>query len=158
VTPAAELAPVIEAPPLPAPKPPAAAPVAAPAPAAEAPPVAHAAVETPEVKHVKVRSSVDVMAELDALRKKATQGTTKKSATSALDALSALGASAKKSTKTIAIKAEGAATSNTRRVRITVQMEDGDRNALQIEEQIVELQDTAEPYQVNLKIDFGTAR
>jgi signal recognition particle receptor subunit beta len=158
VTPAAELAPVIEAPPLPAPKPPAAAPVAAPAPAAEAPPVAHAAVETPEVKHVKVRSSVDVMAELDALRKKATQGTTKKSATSALDALSALGASAKKSTKTIAIKAEGAATSNTRRVRITVQMEDGDRNALQIEEQIVELQDTAEPYQVNLRIDFGTAR
>jgi hypothetical protein len=116
-----------------------------------------AAVETPEVKHVKVRSSVDVMAELDALRKKATQGT-RKSAPSPLDALNLLGASAKRSPKTIALKAEGAATSQTKRVRITVQLEDGDRNALQVEEQIVELQDTADAYQVNLKIDFGTAR
>jgi signal recognition particle receptor subunit beta len=42
-----------------------------------------------EVKHVKVRSSVDVMAELEALRKRATQGTPKapKKETSALDAL-----------------------------------------------------------------------
>ncbi|MBI2213336.1 MAG: GTPase domain-containing protein [Acidobacteria bacterium] len=155
--PAAKLAPVIEAPPVPAPRPSPPEHIVAPAAAAVAAAAPAAVEETPEVKHVKVRSSVDVMAELDALRKKATQGT-KKSASSALDALSALGASAKRSPKTIGLKAEGAARANTKRVRITVQMEDGDRNALQVEEQIVELQDTAETYQVNLKIDFGTAR
>jgi hypothetical protein len=37
-------------------------------------------------------------------------------------------------------------------------MEDEDRNQLQVDEQLVELQDTSESYQVNLKIDFGTAR
>lgn len=164
-TPSAALAPVIEPPIVPAPKPAAApapraeeaAPAPAPTPSAATPPAAAAAVETPEVKHVKVRSSVDVMAELDALRKKATQGT-KKSTANALDALSALGASAKRSPRTVAVKAAGEATTKTRRVRITVQMEDGDRNALQVEEQLVEVHDTTEPYQVNLKIDFGTAR
>jgi hypothetical protein len=158
--PATALAPVIEAPPVPAPKPPAQAPITAPVARvveAVAPtPGVPAAVEAPEVKHVKVRSSVDVMAELDALRKNATQGT-RKSATSALDALNLLGASARRTPKTITLKAEGAATSKTKRVRITVQLEDGERNALQVEEQIVDLQDTADIYQVNLKIDFGTA-
>jgi len=147
--------------PAPSPKPaaPASAPPAAPAaPVASAAPSPESAVETPEVKHVKVRSSVDIMAELDSLRKRATQGTTKRSTTPALDALSALGSMTKRPAKTIALKANGDAASKTRRVRITVQMEDGDRNPLQVEEQIVELQDTAEPYQVNLKIDFGTAR
>lgn len=131
---------------------------AAPAPAAAMTAAAAPAVETPEVKHVKVRSSVDVMAELDSLRKRATQGT-KKSSTSAIDALSALGAmTTKKPVKSLSVKASGDAASKTKRVRITVQMEDGDRNALQVEEQLVELQDTTEPYQVNLRIDFGAAR
>lgn len=131
---------------------------AAPVAAAGTETAAPAAVETTGVKHVKVRSSVDVMAELDSLRKRATQGT-RKSSTSALDALSALGAmTTKKPARPFAVKANGDAASKTRRVRITVQMEDADRNSLQVEEQIVDLQDTAEPYQVNLRIDFGTAR
>ena len=133
-----------------------AAPVAGAVAETAAPPPA--AVETTGVKHVKVRSSVDVMAELDSLRKRATQGT-RKSSTSALDALSALGAmTTKKPARSMAVKASGDAASKTRRVRITVQMEDADRNSLQVEEQIVELQDTAEAFQVNLKIDFGTVR
>ena len=133
-----------------------AAPVAGAVAETAAPPPA--AVETTGVKHVKVRSSVDVMAELDSLRKRATQGT-RKSSTSALDALSALGAmTTKKPARSMAVKASGDAASKTRRVRITVQMEDAGRNSLQVEEQIVELQDTAEAFQVNLKIDFGTVR
>ncbi len=136
--------------------PPAAAPIA---PAPVAAEVSAPEPETPAVKHVKVRTSVDVMAELDSLRKRATQGTSpRRSASSALDALNALGSTTRRPSKSIAVKASGDAVAKTKRVRITVQMEDADRNQLQVEEQIVELQDTNEPYQVNLRIDFGPAR
>jgi signal recognition particle receptor subunit beta len=142
--------------------PPAPLPPATPAPPAAAPIAAEASApesETPAVKHVKVRTSVDVMAELDSLRKKATQGTSpRRGGSSALDALNALGSTTRRPAKSIAVKASGDAVAKTKRVRITVQMEDADRNQLQVEEQIVELQDTSEPYQVNLRIDFGPAR
>ena len=48
-------------------------PPATPEPEIEIPQAAKPAKKPPEVKHVKMRSSVDVMAELEALRKRATQ-------------------------------------------------------------------------------------
>src|SRR5438105_1376956 len=72
---------------------PVAAPAAAPPPAGPEPDVEFDQSQKPtkktEVKHVKVRSSVDIMAELEALRKKATQTTPKqaKKEASPLDAL-----------------------------------------------------------------------
>jgi mutual gliding-motility protein MglA len=128
----------------PVPETPAAAAVAAPASA-----------ETLEVKHVKVRSSGDVLAELDSLRKKATQGAPRKREASPLDALGAISATPRKTTKSITITPDGETSSQIRRVRMTIQLEDNQRNALHTEEQIIDLSDAQEQVQVTVKIDFG---
>ncbi len=114
----------------------------------------------PEVKRVKVRSSVDVLAELDSLRRKATTQGARKKEVSPLDALKGLGAGfpSKKTSKSISLQAGNDASKKTRRIRITVQMEDEGSNPLQVEEQTIDVAETPGQVQVNLKIDFGTGQ
>jgi len=100
----------------------------------------------PEVKTVRVRSSIDVMAELDALRKKATQGTKRRESQPAAVAAPA--------SKTIAINASnhGEAAG---RIRIVVQMEAPDGKVLQSNEEIVSVGNRRR-HDINLKIDLGS--
>ena len=76
------------------------------------------------------------------------------------DALNALGAGlpSKKSSTSISLRTGEGVSKKTRRIRITVQMEDEGRNPLQVEEQIVDVAETTGQVQVNLKIDFGTGQ
>lgn len=101
----------------------------------------------PEVKTVRVRSSIDVMAELDALRKKATQGTKRRE--SPLP-----GPRAAKSTKTLNVAASdhaGAAS----RIRVVVRMESTDGTVLQSTEELIEVGSDRQ-HEVNVKIDLGS--
>jgi signal recognition particle receptor subunit beta len=140
------------------------APVAAPPPAAPAPAAAEPEQEQEinfnqseklskktEVKHVKVRSSVDIMAELEALRKKATQTTPKaaKKEASPLDAL----LKTRDVQKTVTMKVGGDALSKSKSLRVAVSFE-GSEGVVQHQEQTIELGDVADAksLSVNLKI------
>ena len=102
----------------------------------------------PEVKHVKMRSSVDVMAELEALRKRATQSPSKQQ---------------KKETgsnrhreiqKTINLQIPAGVLPKTRSLRVTVDFVSSD-GVVQSQKQSIDLGDTsdAQSLSVNLKID-----
>ena len=116
----------------------------------------------PEVKTVKVRSSVDVMAELEALRKRATHTTAtaapkpKKDAAvaAALDSLSTARAP-RDIHKTMSLQIPAELLARSKSVRVTVSFSDGDQAVLQTEEQTLELGDTTDvqSLSVNLKID-----
>ena len=127
------------------------APVSAqPAPVAPQP-QATAAEDLPEVKHVKVRSNVDVMAELDSLRKRAT-GAPKKKDTSAMDMLTALGAPRRP--KNVNLQTTASIASKSRRVRVTLQFEDEERKVVGTEEALVEMEGPAQELLINLKVDL----
>jgi signal recognition particle receptor subunit beta len=99
----------------------------------------------PTVKTVRVRSSIDVMAELDALRKKATQGTKRRDrAVATADA---------SPTRTI-MMAAGDHAAATRRIRVVVQFESDDGEVLQSHEDVVDVDDEKRQL-INLKIDLG---
>jgi len=104
-----------------------------------------------EVKHVKVRSSVDIMAELEALRKKATQTTPKspKKDSSPLDAL----LKSKDVQKNVAMKVHADTLAKTKSLRVAVSFENSD-GVVQQSEQTIELGDAAnaQSLSVNLKI------
>jgi hypothetical protein len=132
-------APVAAAPPPPPP---------APEPEIEIPQAAKPAKKPPEVKHVKMRSSVDVMAELEALRKRATQSPSKQQ---------------KKETgsnrhreiqKTINLQIPAGVLPKTRSLRVTVDFVGSD-GVVQSQKQSIDLGDTADAQSlsVNLKID-----
>ncbi len=102
------------------------------------------------VKHVKMRSSVDVMAELEALRKRATQTTPKaKKTVSPLDAL--LRTRDAQKSATIKVDADTLARSKSMRVAVSFENSDG---VVEEQEQTVELGDMsdAQSLSVNLKI------
>jgi len=105
----------------------------------------------PAVKHVKVRSSVDIMAELEALRKRATQTAPKqaKKTASPLDAL----LKPREVQKSASIKVQAETLARSKRVRVAVSFEDND-GVVQEQEQTIELGDTsdAQSLSVNLKI------
>ena len=107
-----------------------------------------------EVKHVKVRSSIDVLAELDSLRKKATST----SASRKVDVLSALDALTTKPksgavTKSVALSVPAEARS-TKRVRVQITFEDDLGNVVQQSEQNIEIEKNDwSSLQLNLKID-----
>ena len=105
-----------------------------------------------EVKHVKVRSSVDIMAELEALRKKATQSPPKQSKkeVSPLDAL----LKPKDAQKTIHVKVPSDTLSKSKSLRVAVSFENSD-GVVQQQEQTIELGDAsdAQSLSVNLKIN-----
>jgi len=137
------------------------APVASPPPPPEPPPatpepeIDFSQSEKPakktDVKHVKVRSSVDIMAELEALRKKATQTTPKapKKDTSPLDAL----LKSKDAQKTVAVKVPAETLSKSKSLRVAVSFENSD-GVVQQSEHTIELGDAsgAQSLSVNLKI------
>ena len=104
-----------------------------------------------DVKHVKVRSSVDIMAELEALRKKATQTTPKQSKkeTSPLDAL----LKSKDAQKSVALKVPADTLAKSKSVRVAVSFENSD-GVVQQQEHTIELGDAsnAQSLSVNLKI------
>jgi signal recognition particle receptor subunit beta len=120
----------------------------APEPEIEIPQSAKPAKKPPEVKHVKMRSSVDVMAELEALRKRATQSPSKQQ---------------KKETgsnrhreiqKTINLQIPAGVLPKTRSLRVTVDFVGSD-SVVQSQKQSIDLGDTsdAQSLSVNLKID-----
>jgi hypothetical protein len=106
----------------------------------------------PKVKHVKVRSSVDIMAELEALRKRATQTTPKQSRKEAspLDALR----KTRDVQKTINLKVNPDTLAKTKAVRVAVSFENNDGGVVQHQEQTVEVDASdAKSLTVNLKIN-----
>jgi len=105
-----------------------------------------------EVKHVKVRSSVDIMAELEALRKKATQSPPKqtKKEVSPLAAL----LKTRDIQKTVNLKVPSDTLSKSKSLRVAVSFENSD-GVVQQQEQTIELGDAsdAQSLSVNLKIN-----
>ena len=130
------------------------APVAAPPPVPE-PEINFSQSEKPqkktEVKHVKVRSSVDIMAELEALRKKATQTAPKqvKKEISPLDAL----LRSRDVQKNVTLKVPADTLAKSKSVRVAVSFENSN-GVVQQQEQTIELGDTsdAKSLSVHLKI------
>jgi len=116
--------------------------------------------EEPVVKHVKVRSNVDIMAELETLRKKSTQGPPK-SKKDPLAALNALTAPPKKAsdTRTISVAASPAA-GKTRKIRVELSFEDEAGNVVHSDDQSVTVENasTNQNLLLNLKIDFGSGQ
>jgi signal recognition particle receptor subunit beta len=110
----------------------------------------------PEVKTVKVRSSVDVMAELEALRKRATNVTPK---TAKRDILADLDSLRPKRDvqRTLHLQIPHDVLPRTKSVRVTLSFEDGDQEVIQSQDQTVELADTSDvqSLSVNLKIDLA---
>lgn len=114
-----------------------------------------AAAPAPEVKHVKVRSSVDIMAELESLRKRATAGTPPKpkKEPSPLDAL--LGKKPKRDIqKSLALKVPVDVLPKAKSLRVTVSFENSD-GVLQTQEHAIDVSDAsdAQSLSVNLRID-----
>ena len=110
----------------------------------------------PDVKHVKVRSSVDIMAELEGLRKRATQSAPRaaKKETSAADIVIEAPRPKRDVVKTLHIPAAPGVLPQTRTLRVTVSFENDD-GVVQKQEQFIELGDTSDiqSLAVNIRID-----
>jgi mutual gliding-motility protein MglA len=121
-----------------------------PEPRPEPPPAAAA----PEVKHVKVRTSVDVMAELEALRKRATQGAPKKKEGAASAGATSPATTPKRDLhRTLSLHAAPDTAARATSVKVTVSFEDG-TGVVQTEEQSIDVEDLANvrSLSVDLKI------
>jgi signal recognition particle receptor subunit beta len=110
----------------------------------------------PEVKTVKVRSSVDVMAELEALRKRATQTTPKAPRRDILADLESLRPK-RDVHRTVHVRLPQDVLPRTRSVRVTLSFEDAEAGVIQTQDQQLELGDTSDvqSLSVNLKIDLS---
>ena len=110
----------------------------------------------PEVKTVKVRSSVDVMAELEALRKRATNTTTKAPKRDILADLNSLRPKRDVS-RTLHLSLPADVLPKAKSVRVTLAFEDGEQGIIETRDQQVELGDTSDvqSLSVNLKIDLA---
>lgn len=110
----------------------------------------------PEVKTVKVRNSVDVMAELEALRKRATSTTTK---TPKRDVLADLDSLRPKRdiNRTLHLQVPTDVLTRTKSVRVTLAFEDGQEAVLEAQNQSLDLGDASDvqSLSVNLKIDLA---
>jgi signal recognition particle receptor subunit beta len=111
----------------------------------------------PDVKTVKVRSSVDVMAELEALRKRATNSTTKTPAKR--DVLADLDSLRPKRdlNRTLHLQLPSGVLSRTKSVRVTLSFEDGEEAVIDTQNQHLDLGDASDvqSLSVNLKIDLA---
>jgi len=105
------------------------------------------------VKHVKVRSSIDIMAELEALRKRATQTTTPKQPKKEVSPLAAL-LKTRDVQKNVTLKVNPDTLPKTKSLRVGVSFENND-GVVQHQEQTIELGDVsdAQSVTVNLKIN-----
>ena len=112
-------------------------------------------IEESEVKTVKVRSSVDVMAELEALRKRATQTTPKAPKRDVLADLESLRPK-RDLHRTLHVQIPQNVLPRTRTVRVTLSFEDSDAGVVETQDQQLELGDTTDvqSLSVNLKIDL----
>jgi hypothetical protein len=114
------------------------------------------AVAEPEVKTVKVRSSVDVMAELEALRKRATNTSPK---ASKRDILADLVSRRPKRdvNRTLHLQLPADVLPRTKTVRVTLSFEDAEQSVLETQNHELELGDTTDvqSLSVNLKIDLA---
>ena len=108
----------------------------------------------PDVKHVKVRSSVDVMAELEALRKKATQTVPKPSKRDPIAEMLAATKPKRDLHKSLHLALAPEVLPKTRRVRVAVSF-DSDDGVLHTEEQVLEVGDMSDvgTLTVNLKLE-----
>jgi mutual gliding-motility protein MglA len=111
----------------------------------------------PDVKHVKVRSSVDIMAELESLRKRATQSAPKtatKKETSPLDALRHPPKPKRDVHRTVTLPMAPGTLPKSKQLRVTVSFEN-DGGVVQSQEQSIDLGDTSDiqSLAVNLKFE-----
>lgn len=110
---------------------------------------------TPEMKHVKVRSSIDIMAELEALRKRATTQTSPKIKKEAPAEISFPAPKPKRDARhTIILQADPANVPKAKSVKVTVSFED-DGEVLEQHEQSVELSDTTDVRSLSLDIKIA---
>lgn len=109
----------------------------------------------PEVKTVKVRGSMNVMQELEALRKRATQTTPRAPRRDVMADLESLRPK-RDIHRTLQLSVPGDLVTRTRTVRVTLSFEDGDAGVLETRDQQLELADTSDvqSLSVNLKIDL----
>jgi signal recognition particle receptor subunit beta len=112
----------------------------------------------PQVKHVKVRTSVDIMAELESLRKRATTSgvPTLKPPKASIEAIT-LPSIKRDLRRTMNLATAPGVAARTKSVRVTVSFEAED-GALQQQEQTLELGDVSDVHNlsIELKIDLGT--
>ncbi|MFZ2492225.1 MAG: hypothetical protein WA208_12150, partial [Thermoanaerobaculia bacterium] len=113
----------------------------------------------PPVKTVKVRSSIDVMAELEALRKRATQGvpTTKPARKNISLADLGIAKPKKDLQRTLHLTIPPDALPRAHSVRVTLTFEDSEQETIEVRDHHLELGDTsdAQSLTVNLKIDLA---
>ena len=110
----------------------------------------------PEVKHVKVRSSVDIMAELESLRKRATQSSPKQPAkkeTSPLDALRHPPKPKRDVHRTITLPMAPGTLPKSKQLRITVSFEN-DGGIIQSQEQSIDLGETSDIQSLSVNLKF----
>jgi signal recognition particle receptor subunit beta len=110
----------------------------------------------PAVKHVKVRSSVDIMAELESLRKRATQSSPKQPAkkeTSPLDALRHPPKPKRDVHRTVTLPMAPGTLPKSKHLRVTVSFEN-DGGVVQSQEQSVDLGDTSDIQSLSVNLKF----
>ena len=146
----------------PEPPPPAPTPEPAPPPAPAAAPepeIDFARTEKPakkaDVKHVKVRTSVDIMAELESLRKRATAAPPKpsKKEPTATELILAASRPKRDVHKTVSLAVAPGVLPRTKNLRLTVSFENED-GVVQTQEQSVELGDTADVGSLSVNVKF----
>ena len=104
------------------------------------------------VKHVKVRSTIDVMAELEALRKRATTQTSPKAKKEPGTTAPSRG---RELHKAVTMSIPPLVLPQTKALKVTLSFENSDGGVVQEQEQTVELEDTSdvESVSINLRID-----
>ena len=110
----------------------------------------------PDVKHVKVRSSVDIMAELESLRKRATQSTPRpatKKDPSPLDALRNPPKPKRDVHRTVTLPMAPGTLPRSKQLRITVSFEN-DGGTVQSQEQSIDLGDTSDVQSLSVNLKF----
>jgi signal recognition particle receptor subunit beta len=110
----------------------------------------------PEVKHVKVRSSVDIMAELESLRKRATQSSPKQPAkkeTSPLDALRHPPKPKRDVHRTVTLPMAPGTLPKSKQLRVTVSFEN-DTGVVQSQEQSIDLGETSDIQSLSVNLKF----
>jgi mutual gliding-motility protein MglA len=110
----------------------------------------------PEVKTVKVRSSVDVMAELEALRKRATNAPPKAAKRDIMADLASLRPK-RDLQRTLHLQIPQDTLTRTKSVRVTLSFEDSEQGVIQSQDQTVDLAETSDvqSLSVNVKIELA---
>jgi signal recognition particle receptor subunit beta len=110
----------------------------------------------PDVKHVKVRSSVDIMAELESLRKRATQSAPKpasKKEVSPLDALRHPPKPKRDIHRTVTLPTPAGTLPKSKRLRVTVSFEN-DAGVVQSQEESIDLGETGDVQSLSVNLKF----